>query len=620
MLKTFLNHIGYKQQASFNDLSKGDQKKFLYGIRESFPVRRRRKRSVQEFEGRWIGLIPLAEKWYDKYINSLWVEESLQVLKVGECSVCHGSRLKEPFCHVTVSEKDIGEVTAMTVGRALEFFNQIKLSKREQTIGQQILREIRGRLAFLNSVGLDYIGLNRVGHTLSGGEAQRIRLASQIGSGLEGVLYVLDEPTVGLHQKDTEQLVSSLYKLRELGNTVVVVEHDPEMIEKADWIVDMGPKAGEFGGEVVAVGTPAKIKANKKSLTGKYLSGKLKMDGYAAVKEKAEAFISIKGAGIHNLKNLNCKIPLNRLVTFCGVSGSGKSSLVFDVLVESALASLSKQPHPQDLCAEFSLPKEIDQIISVDQSPLGSSPRSNPVTYGKVFDKIRELFASMPEAKVKGFSKSRFSMNTGKGRCAGCEGMGSIKMEMHFISDIWVTCDACKGMRYNSDTLKVTFKGKTIADVLAMRVEEAVTFFIAQKAVHRYLQTLIDVGLGYLKLGQASTTFSGGEAQRIKLAAELARGTRRHNLYVFDEPTTGLHLADIHRLMDVLKRLVEKGYSVLVVEHQMNVIQGSDWLIELGPSGGEAGGQLLFQGIPKDIKTKKTPTAISLKNSGTFVG
>jgi excinuclease ABC subunit A len=614
LLKELFKSWGKGENVCYDELNRRQKRDFLYGISERLHIVRRRRRSVSEYLARWRGLVPLAEKWYESRSNSGWAEEKQHMVCEKDCPECNGTRLKKPFCHVTVGGKDIGELCRMTVAEALRFFRQIEFTREQRILGRQILHEIRSRLAFLESVGLGYLGLDRVGSSLAGGEAQRIRLASQIGSGLEGVLYVLDEPTVGLHQRDTQRLVKTLRTLRDLGNTVVVVEHDPEMIRSADWIIDMGPGAGEQGGEIVATGSPERIERLRTSITGDYLAGRKRMQQFPDSTFEPEHCIEIRGAARHNLRNINVRIPLGCLVTFCGVSGSGKSSLVMDVVVEAVSAQLLNKPIAPGFCSGFKLPSCIDGLIVVDQAPLGATPRSCPITYGKVFDSIRELFAAVPLAKVKGFRKSRFSLNTGKGRCEICAGMGAVRQEMHFLSDVWVTCDSCRGKRFNVDTLEILYKGKNISEVLEMTVENACDLFSAHRRIHTYLKTLRDVGLGYLRLGRSSSTLSGGEAQRVKLAAELARNTRKRNLYVFDEPTTGLHMADIHQLLNVLNRLVKKGHSILLIEHQLNLIAASDWLLELGPGGGEEGGRLLFCGKPAALLKKGgTPTAISLR-------
>ncbi len=614
ILEALLKHWGKSTLSAFADLTADQKKHLLHGSHLRLDVKRKRAKYTAELNVRWKGLLTYAEKWYNKGYNKKWDEERDHMMAIGPCPVCGGTRLKAPFNLVTVAENNIGQISRLTVSQAINFFRRIKFSQIQKPIASPIMGEILGRLDFLQSVGLGYLGLDRVGNSLSGGEAQRIRLASQIGSGLEGVLYVLDEPTVGLHQQDTRQLVSTLKTLRDLGNTVVVVEHDPEMINSADWVIDMGPGAGENGGEVVAVGNPVRIKKQKDSLTAMYLSGKIKMEQFPDTPSVNGAAVNLKGACVHNLKNVNIDIPLKRLVAFCGVSGSGKSSLIMDVFEEAVRARLQGKLHPRGLCQSLKWPGDIDDLVVVDQSPLGASPRSCPITYGKVFDKVRNLFAATPDAKVRGFTMSRFSMNSGNGRCPACAGMGAVKMEMHFLSDVWVTCDACKGRRYNADTLNVYFKGKNIFDVLNMTVAAACEYFSAHVAILRYLNTLNEVGLGYIRLGQSSNTLSGGEAQRVKLAAELARSTKSHNIYILDEPTTGLHMADIHMLQKVLRRLVEKGHSVLVIEHQLNVIAGADWVVELGPEGGEAGGRIIYQGTPKKLMEKgTTPTATSLR-------
>ncbi|MBF0433451.1 MAG: excinuclease ABC subunit UvrA, partial [Fibrobacteria bacterium] len=617
LIRGMLESWGLNEKACFNELNASQKKAFLYGDPEKVHISRRRRRSVSEYSARWKGLIPLCHRWFEVHSTPKWLEEKERLLSEQSCPDCGGGRLKKPYGEVTVEGLNTGDICRMTIKTARDFFNRLGFSKNERLIAEPILREIRGRLNFLASVGLDYLALERTGASLSGGEAQRIQLARQIGAGLEGVMYVLDEPTIGLHQRDAKKLSDMLMALRDLGNTIVVVEHDPEMIRQADWVIDMGPGPGDAGGQVVACGIPTRIQKNRKSITGRYLAGRERVSSPPVLLPAPKQFISLKGACLHNLKTIDVDFPLRRLISCCGVSGSGKSSLIMDVLAGAAEQKLTGKPLDTGLCKALALPKEIQGVIQVDQAPIGNSPRSNPITYGKVFDKIRALFALMPSAKVRGFTKTRFSMNVGKGRCEICEGLGAIKKEMHFISDVWVTCDACKGKRYNTDTLAVEFKGKNIAEVLQMRVEGACDFFSEHPGILKYLDILREVGLGYLRLGQASTTLSGGEAQRVKLASELASASRKRYLYLFDEPTTGLHLADIAQLIKVLRRLVEKGNSVIVIEHQMDFIAASDWILELGPEGGDAGGKLVFSGTPGKLGAQgKTPTGQCLQKTG----
>ena len=553
--------------------------------------------------GKYEGVIPNLERRY-RDSTSDWVREEIETyMTENACVVCKGKRLKPEVLAVKVGGYNIAEVTDMTILEAADFFEHLQLTERQQLIGHQILKEIKARLNFLVNVGLDYLTLSRAAGTLSGGEAQRIRLATQIGSGLVGVLYVLDEPSIGLHQRDNARLIESLEHLRNLGNTLIVVEHDEDTMYAADYIVDIGPGAGLEGGQVVASGTLEEIKANENSITGLYLSGKRQIPIPPVRRVPSEdKWLTIQGAAENNLKNIDVKIPLGVFTCVTGVSGSGKSSLINEILYKALTRSLYKNAkmHPGKHKAIQGL-EHIDKVINIDQSPIGRTPRSNPATYTGVFDSIRELFAQTQDAKMRGYKAGRFSFNIKGGRCEACSGDGIIKIEMHFLSDVYVPCEVCKGRRYNRETLEVRYKGKNIADVLDMTVNQAVEFFEAIPKIYRKLKTLQDVGLGYVKLGQPATTLSGGEAQRVKLATELSRRSTGKTLYILDEPTTGLHIADIHKLLEVLNRLVTDGDSVLVIEHNMDVIKSADYIIDLGPEGGKGGGRIVATGTPEDV-------------------
>jgi excinuclease ABC subunit A len=534
--------------------------------------------------------------------ESDWTREQFETyMREVPCPVCEGARLKPSSLAVTVNDKHISAVCDMSIGESASFLAGLTLSDRDAMIAERITKEINARLGFLLDVGLDYLTLSRSAGTLAGGEAQRIRLASQIGSGLVGTLYVLDEPSIGLHQRDNRRLIETLLRLRDLGNTVIVVEHDEETIKESDWIVDIGPGAGEHGGEVVYSGPVAGIAKAKDSITGRYLTGKASI----AVPEKRRSpsgeVITIRGAREHNLQELDVEIPLGCFIAVTGVSGSGKSTLIRDILLPAMMQRIYKSKEAPGKHRTVEGIDAIDKVIDMDQSPIGRTPRSNPATYTGVFDSIRKLFAAAPESKVRGYQPGRFSFNVTGGRCEACSGDGTIKIEMHFLPDVYVPCEVCKGARYNRDTLEITFKGKNIAEVLNMPVSEALEFFSNQPSIARYMQTLVDVGLGYVRLGQSAPTLSGGEAQRVKLASELAKRSTGHTMYLLDEPTTGLHFEDVRRLLTVLSRLVDQGNTVLVIEHNLDVIKTGDWLIDLGPEGGNGGGTIVGTGTPEDI-------------------
>lgn len=551
------------------------------------------------------GVVPNIERRYHDS-PSEYVREMMQKYMAEQvCETCHGHRLSREALSVYVGDKNIGQVVEQSISNALDYYQNIELSNQDQQIANLILKEIIARLDFLNNVGLGYLTLNRASGTLSGGEAQRIRLATQIGSRLSGVLYVLDEPSIGLHQRDNDRLIATLKDMRDLGNTLIVVEHDEDTMMEADYLVDIGPGAGDHGGHVVANGTPKQVMRNKKSLTGQYLSGKKFIPVPEVRRETTERKIEILGARSNNLKNVDVAFPLSVMNVVTGVSGSGKSSLVNEVLFKSLAKKINNskvRPGEHDAIKGID---EIDKIIDIDQSPIGRTPRSNPATYTGVFDDIRDVFASTNEAKVRGYQKGRFSFNVKGGRCEACKGDGIIKIEMHFLPDVYVPCEVCGGKRYNRETLEVTYKGKSIADVLAMTVEDATIFFENIPKIKRKLQTLVDVGLGYITLGQPATTLSGGEAQRVKLASELHKRSTGRSIYILDEPTTGLHVDDISRLLKVLNKIVDNGDTVVIIEHNLDVIKTADYLIDLGPEGGDGGGTIIATGTPEDIAANK---------------
>ncbi|MBX9660223.1 MAG: excinuclease ABC subunit UvrA [Nitrospiraceae bacterium] len=532
------------------------------------------------------------------------------------CEVCQGARLKPESLAIKLEKKSIAEVTSLSIRAAAEFFVSLKFSDRELVIAHRILKEIRERLGFLVNVGLDYLTLDRAAATLSGGEGQRIRLATQIGSGLVGVLYILDEPSIGLHQRDNRRLLQTLLRLRDLGNTVVVVEHDAETMMAADHLLDMGPGAGTHGGHVIAQGTPQEVMGNPDSITGQYLRG-IQTVSLPQRDRKPKGYLTVVNALKHNLKNVTAKIPLGMLTCVTGVSGSGKSTLVLEVLFHSLSQMLYQKKPKIDGCKELRGVDALDKVIDIDQSPIGRTPRSNPATYTGLFSFIRDLYSNLPESRVRGYKPGRYSFNVKGGRCEACQGDGLIKIEMHFLPDVYVTCEVCKGQRYNRETMEILHKGKSIADVLNMTVDDAVEFFEHIPFIKRKLETLHDVGLHYVKLGQSATTLSGGEAQRVKLSRELSKRPTGRTMYILDEPTTGLHFADVQRLIDVLDRLVEAGNTVLVIEHNLDVIKNADWVIDLGPEGGDRGGEIVVEGPPREVaKSKRSYTGQVLKEAG----
>lgn len=546
------------------------------------------------------GLIRNVEQRYRETGSDAMKQEYESFMRITPCKTCKGQRLKKESLAVTVADKNIYEVTNLSIEKLKAFLADMQLSEQQQLIGRQILKEIRARVSFLSDVGLDYLSLGRATGTLSGGEAQRIRLATQIGSGLVGVAYILDEPSIGLHQRDNDRLLGSLMKLRDLGNSLIVVEHDEDTMRAADCIVDIGPGAGEHGGQLVAMGTAEDLMKNEDSITGAYLSGKLKIP-VPLERRKPTGFLTVKGAAENNLKNIDVKIPLGIMTCITGVSGSGKSSLINEVLYKRLARDLNRARVIPGKHKDILGTDQLDKVINIDQSPIGRTPRSNPATYTGVFDQIRDLFAATADAKAKGYKKGRFSFNVKGGRCEACSGDGIIKIEMHFLPDVYVPCEVCKGKRYNRETLEVKYKDKNIYDVLNMTVEEALTFFENVPSIKRKIQTLYDVGLSYIRLGQPSTELSGGEAQRIKLATELSKRSTGKTIYILDEPTTGLHFADVHKLVEILKRLSEGGNTVVVIEHNLDVIKTADYIIDIGPEGGDKGGTVVAQGTPEEV-------------------
>ena len=616
VIAAVLTDYGYTVDTPWKDMDKKTRHVLLHGAGdEKFRFHYtnmfgERKEYNVEFEG----VLPMLNRRYQETDSDEMRESYENYMTEIDCPVCHGARLKPETLSITVGGKNIAELTAMTIHEADEFLAGVEFTPREQKIAVQILKEIHARLSFLLNVGLDYLTLSRAAGTLSGGEAQRIRLATQIGSGLQGVLYVLDEPSIGLHQRDNNRLLATLKNLRDLGNTLIVVEHDEDTMYAADHIIDIGPRAGAHGGQVVAQGTAKEIMQVKESVTGQYLSRRKFIPVPGKRRPGNGKFIEVVGAQENNLKNIDVKFPLGTMTLVTGVSGSGKSTLVNEILYKGIASRLYHSKGKPGKHKKIKGLEHIDKIIDIDQQPIGRTPRSNPATYTGVFDAIRELFSQTPEAKMRGYKAGRFSFNVKGGRCEACKGDGILKIEMHFLPDVYVPCEVCKGARYNRETLEVRYKGKTISDVLEMTIDEAVEFFQNVPRIARKLQVIQDVGLGYIKLGQPATTLSGGEAQRVKLATELSRRSTGRTLYILDEPTTGLHTADIHKLLDILQRLVDGGDTVVIIEHNLDVIKTADHIIDLGPEGGNKGGNIVAEGRPEDIvKVRASYTGQFLK-------
>ena len=601
--ESIAKHYGVKiKDVPIKKLPKEFLNKILYGTgTEEIDFEYQSAAGTRKFTAPFEGVIPTLDRRYRETKSQGMRDFYEMYMSNSHCDSCNGARLKKESLAVTVGTKNIQELTDMPINKIKKYLNELQLSKTKKMIAEQILKEIDARLQFLIDVGLEYLTLSRSAGTLSGGEAQRIRLATQIGSGLTGVLYILDEPSIGLHQRDNDKLLATLKRLRDLGNTVIVVEHDEDTMYAADMVIDIGPGAGVHGGNVIAQGTAEEIKNIPDSITGQYLSGRKKIAVPKKRRKAKPVSITIKGAKENNLKNLDVKIPLGVFTCVTGVSGSGKSSLINEVLYKNLAKKLYGSSEKGGKCKEIVGVENIDKIINIDQSPIGRTPRSNPATYTGVFDYIRDIFANTNEAKLRGYQKGRFSFNVAGGRCEACQGDGVLKIEMHFLPDVYVPCEVCKGKRYNKETLEVKYKGKSISDILEMTVEEALEFFANVPKIKQKIQTLYDVGLGYIKLGQPSTTLSGGEAQRIKLATELSKRPTGKTLYILDEPTTGLHIADVHKLVDILQRLVDTGNTIVVIEHNLDLIKTADYIIDLGPEGGDNGGEIVATGRPEQI-------------------
>jgi len=602
MLSAVMNHYGYSVDTPIKDLPDEIVDVLLYGSKEDieFNYVSKFSKRTRRHTGKFEGVINNLRRRYEE-APEFARDEIEKYMSTKPCPTCKGARLKPEVLAVTVGDKSIAQVTALSIREALKFFNELSLNELEKMIAHQVLKEIKNRLQFLVDVGLDYLTLDRAAGTLSGGESQRIRLATQIGSRLVGVLYILDEPSIGLHQRDNDKLLKTLKDLRDLGNTVLVVEHDEDTMRTADYIIDIGPGAGEHGGRIVACGPIEDIEKSEESITGQYLSGKKQIPIPKKRRKPNEAWLELKGCREHNLKNIDVRFPLGLFTCVTGVSGSGKSTLVNEILYKVLREKLYKaRTFPGDFDEILGI-EHVGKVINIDQSPIGRTPRSNPATYTNVFNDIREVFSLTPEARMRGYKPGRFSFNVKGGRCEACKGDGIIKIEMHFLADIYVPCEVCKGKRYNRETLEVKYKGKSIADILDMTVDEALEFFENIPKIKRKLETLRDVGLGYIRLGQPSTTLSGGEAQRVKLSTELSKLSNGNTVYILDEPTTGLHPADIHKLLDVLQRLVEGGGTVIVIEHNLDVIKTADYIIDLGPEGGDKGGQIVATGTPEEV-------------------
>lgn len=601
ILKALTEEYGFSMETPYKDYPQEIKDVLIHGTGgKELKVHYKGVRGEGVYDVAFEGLIKNVQRRYRETNSDTMKQEYEQFMRITPCEECRGQRLKKESLAVTVSDKNIYEITSMSVRNLNEFLTQMDLSHQQLLIGDQILKEIRARVGFLHQVGLDYLSLSRATGSLSGGEAQRIRLATQIGSGLVGVAYILDEPSIGLHQRDNDKLLHALKNLKDLGNTLIVVEHDEDTMMAADYIVDIGPGAGSHGGEVVACGTAREIMKNKKSVTGAYLSGRIKIP-VPDERRKPTGYLTIKGASENNLKHIDVQIPLGIMTCITGVSGSGKSSLTNEILYKRLARDLNRARCIPGIHDEIVGIEQLDKVIDIDQSPIGRTPRSNPATYTGVFDMIRDLFAATPDAKAKGYKKGRFSFNVKGGRCEACAGDGILKIEMHFLPDVYVPCEVCEGKRYNRETLEVKYKGKSIYDVLDMTVEEALDFFKNVPSINRKIQTLYDVGLSYVKLGQPSTELSGGEAQRIKLATELSKRSTGKTIYILDEPTTGLHFADVHKLIEILRRLSDGGNTVIVIEHNLDVIKTADYIIDMGPEGGDGGGTVIASGTPEEV-------------------
>ena len=600
ILNALAEEFHFTLDVPFESYSKEIHDILIHGTNKSVKVRYKGQRGEGVYDIVFEGLIKNVERRYRETGSETIKAEYETFMRITPCSTCKGMRLKRESLAVTVADKNIYEETNLSIRDLASFLSNLTLTKTQQLIGEQILKEIRARVQFLIDVGLDYLCLSRATGTLSGGEAQRIRLATQIGSGLVGVAYILDEPSIGLHQRDNDKLLGTLKHLRDLGNSVIVVEHDEDTMRAADYVVDIGPGAGEHGGQVVAAGTAEELMKNPASITGKYLSGELKIP-VPNTRREPQGWLTVVGAKENNLKNITVNFPKGVFTCVTGVSGSGKSSLVNSILYQALAKQLNRARTIPGAYKEIKGIEQFDKVINIDQSPIGRTPRSNPATYTGVFDMIRDLFASTVDAKTRGYNKGRFSFNVKGGRCEACSGDGIVKIEMHFLPDVYVPCEVCKGKRYNRETLEVKYKGKSIYDVLNMTVEEALTFFENVPSIYRKIETLYQVGLSYIRLGQPSTTLSGGEAQRIKLATELSRKSTGKTIYILDEPTTGLHFADVHKLTEMLQKLVENGNTVIVIEHNLDVIKTADYIIDMGPEGGDGGGTVVAQGTPEEV-------------------
>ncbi|WP_370781672.1 excinuclease ABC subunit UvrA [Eubacterium ventriosum] len=606
ILQALALKYNFSLDTPFEDYPKEIHDILIYGTNgEKVAVRYKGQRGIGVYDIAFEGLIKNVERRYRETSAESTKAEYETYMRFTPCVTCHGQRLKKESLAVTIGDKNIYEMTEMSVRDLRQYLDELQLTETQLKIGKEILKEIKGRLQFLVDVGLDYLSLSRATGTLSGGEAQRIRLATQIGSGLVGVAYIMDEPSIGLHQNDNDKLLATLKHLRDLGNTLIVVEHDEDTMRAADYVVDIGPGAGEHGGQVIATGTAEDIMKNPNSITGKYLSGEIKIP-VPKTRRKPKGFLKVVGAKENNLKNIDVKLPIGVLTCVTGVSGSGKSSLVNEILYKSLARKLNRARTIPGKCKKIEGMEQLDKVINIDQSPIGRTPRSNPATYTGMFDMIRDLFAATTDAKERGYKKGRFSFNVKGGRCEACSGDGILKVEMHFLPDVYVPCEVCGGKRYNRETLEVHYKGKTIYDVLEMTVEEALDFFKNVPRILNKVQTLYDVGLGYLKLGQPSTTLSGGEAQRIKLATELSKRSTGKTIYVLDEPTTGLHFADVHKLVEILHRLTDEGNTVVVIEHNLDVIKVADYIIDMGPDGGDRGGTVVVAGTPEQVAEHPT--------------